>query len=475
MNPQDRDNRADNRDEKNREEKNRDERRKEKTDKPARLGKEAKIGAAVILLLLITLGVVVVMRLTKGDDKELASTSGADSETHKPLAAKDDPLFKDVNSRSFGSHSPTVVPPAKAAPMSPPAGFDSKLDRWKQPADKMDPRRAESRYAPTNPPSSPPKSAPGSRYEPLTSDPLPGLDPDTPGCFEKKKTDKLNEKMNDQVNELRLDPPDAKKRPNRDDPRGSVTTRRDFDRDPSSGFADAGSPPRHDKPRYDDRSAALLPPATIRDERSYDRDGGRTYSAAPASKYSDDFPRASTASYDRGKSRNFEAPSYSPPPRTDGKYEVQPMDNYSKISQALYGTPAYFKALAEVNRGKIGDENKLMPGDLISAPSVAELEKTYPELCPKASRRETQQSRMMTAGTQQTYRGRTYKVAEGDTLFNIARYELGKASRWAEIYELNREVLGKDYNYLTPGMQLMLPDGEKSDMLTRGKSNELYR
>ena len=50
-----------------------------------------------------------------------------------------------------------------------------------------------------------------------------------------------------------------------------------------------------------------------------------------------------------------------------------------------------------------------------------------------------------------------YVVEEGDTLFDIARYELGKASRWADIYNLNRDVLGKDYNYLTPGMQLVLP------------------
>ena len=97
----------------------------------------------------------------------------------------------------------------------------------------------------------------------------------------------------------------------------------------------------------------------------------------------------------------------------------------------------------------------------------------YPELCPKASRLETQQNRTLTASTRRSYRrGRTYTVAEGDTLFNIARYELGKASRWAEIYELNRDVLGKDFNYLTPGMKLTLPDGEKSDVLTKRQGGD---
>ncbi len=53
--------------------------------------------------------------------------------------------------------------------------------------------------------------------------------------------------------------------------------------------------------------------------------------------------------------------------------------------------------------------------------------------------------------------GRTYVVQEGDTLSSIARNELGKVSRWAEIYQLNREALGRDYDYLTPGMRLTLP------------------
>jgi hypothetical protein len=35
---------------------------------------------------------------------------------------------------------------------------------------------------------------------------------------------------------------------------------------------------------------------------------------------------------------------------------------------------------------------------------------------------------------------------------------LGKASRWSEIYELNRGQLGNDYDYLAPGTKLVLPD-----------------
>ncbi len=58
-------------------------------------------------------------------------------------------------------------------------------------------------------------------------------------------------------------------------------------------------------------------------------------------------------------------------------------------------------------------------------------------------------------------------MVEGDTLFNIARYELGKASRWVEIYELNRDVLGKDFNELRPGMRLVLPETDRPDTLAQ--------
>ena len=54
--------------------------------------------------------------------------------------------------------------------------------------------------------------------------------------------------------------------------------------------------------------------------------------------------------------------------------------------------------------------------------------------------------------------GRVYTVEDGDTLFEIARHELGKPSRWAEIYDLNRDVLGNDFDYLRPGIELILPD-----------------
>jgi len=154
--------------------------------------------------------------------------------------------------------------------------------------------------------------------------------------------------------------------------------------------------------------------------------------------------------------------------REAGKYEVQPNDNYWVISKRVYGTGAYFKALAEHNRQLVPQEDRLEVGQIISAPTISQLEETHPGLCPAPSRRETVRNRASFTKLRSPYvTGRTYIVEEGDTLFDIARYELGKASRWVEIYQLNRDLVGNDFDYLTPGLQLVLPGDGPAEKVTR--------
>ena len=149
-------------------------------------------------------------------------------------------------------------------------------------------------------------------------------------------------------------------------------------------------------------------------------------------------------------------------PGKNGTYVVQPNDNYWAISQKLYGTGAYFKALAHHNRAKVPAPDRLRLGDEILAPTATALYEAYPDLCPKPAHREARERRTLAGGTHAPIDGgRVYVVQEGDNLFNIARYELGKATRWTEIVTLNKDRLGtslNDLNYLTPGMKLLLPD-----------------
>lgn len=141
------------------------------------------------------------------------------------------------------------------------------------------------------------------------------------------------------------------------------------------------------------------------------------------------------------------------------QYVVQPNDNYWEISRKKYGTGDYFKALFEHNRTQFPRPDQLRPGAVIECPNATALAQTYPDLCPTPRQQQASQRMAQTVSTRGRFghRGRVYQVEQGDTLFDIARLELGKASRWAEIYDLNRELLGNDIDYLKPGMELVLP------------------
>ena len=48
-------------------------------------------------------------------------------------------------------------------------------------------------------------------------------------------------------------------------------------------------------------------------------------------------------------------------------------------------------------------------------------------------------------------------VQQRDTLYAIAKRFLGSGSRWQDIYDLNRDVIGTDAKRLVPGQTLKLP------------------
>lgn len=51
----------------------------------------------------------------------------------------------------------------------------------------------------------------------------------------------------------------------------------------------------------------------------------------------------------------------------------------------------------------------------------------------------------------------TYVVKTGDSLWKIAKQELGDGNRWQEIYNLNKKVIGPDPSRLKVGIRLVLP------------------
>ncbi len=153
-----------------------------------------------------------------------------------------------------------------------------------------------------------------------------------------------------------------------------------------------------------------------------------------------------------------DASEAAPLPIENGMYTVQPGDSLWTVSEAVYGTGGYFKALAAHNRAVLPKSDKLTVGSQLSVPPLEDLQRDYPSLCPRPRKSAVVQAGATRASAVQPRSGRdVYIVNQGDTLFTIARYELGKATRWAEIYDLNRDALGEDYDHLRPGMELVMP------------------
>lgn len=60
-------------------------------------------------------------------------------------------------------------------------------------------------------------------------------------------------------------------------------------------------------------------------------------------------------------------------------------------------------------------------------------------------------------GGQDATSTRTYTVKSGDTLSGIAESEMGAAKRWPELYEANKDAVGKNPDLIHPGLELKIP------------------
>ncbi|MCS7305661.1 MAG: LysM peptidoglycan-binding domain-containing protein [Thermoguttaceae bacterium] len=188
-----------------------------------------------------------------------------------------------------------------------------------------------------------------------------------------------------------------------------------------------------------------------------------------------------------GASPTLSQPIGSPQPRF---YQVQAGDSYWTISERFYGTGTYYQALAEYNRSRISRPEQLQAGDQLMIPPPEELRRLYPLLCPAPVTTErlgasaggpsalmpgggpppvapssgagaaSLQAATPPASSFPASTPRVYIVQEGDTIYEIARFLLGKPSRWVEIYQLNKQVIGEDIEHLRPGTRLVIPPVE---------------
>jgi len=411
------------------------------------MGKEAKIGLAVILILVITFGVVLVRRLSgSGDTSETAAANEQTAET--PETPRD--------STEDGGKKPSMAAPTKpmvltagAASSTPPRSPGDVSHAGDDLKGGAPPRLASPSAAKPFPVMSVPEIgeaasvAPSESYANDTQSAgsnLPPAKPDNTTTWDPAGVDSASDTS--QANAARLIPP------------GTATTDQ---QSPSirvvASPQESLQPPA--LPAYEPPSATGPSPgvASAAKAPTFTQSSRVPYTTAPPAIPARPVANSGTDVALRPTFNSYDSPG------AGGEYKVQPNDSYWVISERLYGTGNYFKALAEHNRKRIPLANQLAVGDVISVPSVAELERDYPGLCPKPGRLEALRNRTSNISAVSTYvGGRTYVVQEGDTLADIARHELGKLSRWPEIYELNRGVLGEDPDFLSPGIELVLPD-----------------
>jgi nucleoid-associated protein YgaU len=138
-------------------------------------------------------------------------------------------------------------------------------------------------------------------------------------------------------------------------------------------------------------------------------------------------------------------------------------DSFWSIAERVYGDGAFFKALYHHNRSRFPFPDRLAAGEPVDTPSEEELRRLYPELCPQSKgamaaaparspRTETDMP------PDQPWAGRVCVVQAGESLAEVAERTLGRRSRWTEIYRLNKDRLGEEFENPPEGVVLVLPE-----------------
>ncbi|QDT38025.1 LysM peptidoglycan-binding domain-containing protein [Stratiformator vulcanicus] len=136
-------------------------------------------------------------------------------------------------------------------------------------------------------------------------------------------------------------------------------------------------------------------------------------------------------------------------------YVVEKNDSYWTISKRVYGDARLFQALAKFNQPRVRDAKELKPGMMVLIPKISELRSRFPRFVPRAAPDPDDPDNI--GGFFIDADGLpAYRVMKGETLTHISQDHLGRASRWVQIYEMNKDRL-KDPQKLKVGLVLRLP------------------
>ena len=144
--------------------------------------------------------------------------------------------------------------------------------------------------------------------------------------------------------------------------------------------------------------------------------------------------------------------------------ETKANDSFWTLAQQHYGDGKFFRALYEWNKPSFEsfDSEEIPVGVRIELPRKQELMERFPELCPQQRAVNPPNAEWQIEHQPEEYDSefRTYEAKGTESIFEIARDELGQASRYLELIELNRDVLPEDCSHeqvLSKGFVLRLP------------------
>lgn len=170
----------------------------------------------------------------------------------------------------------------------------------------------------------------------------------------------------------------------------------------------------------------------------------------------------------------IEEPRTLDPMPIDEFYVVKEGDTFWDISKKLYGTHGLFLALYEYNRAEYPKADLLRPGQKLRTPDSNVLKVLAAKVTDQgmpdrpvgrvvaaggsaAVTSAITSREPLSPGVFETEKGlKVYRVGEGDTLRKIAQFHLGRAERWMQIYEMNRNRLKNEHD-LQIGAELRLP------------------
>ncbi len=137
-----------------------------------------------------------------------------------------------------------------------------------------------------------------------------------------------------------------------------------------------------------------------------------------------------------------EPPSAPSGPR---RYTIKHGDTFWLIAKSEYGNGAYFGAIQRANPGI--DPGRIKAGDSIILPDKNDV------IAPAAAT-----ARQPSAADLVIDPAKQYRVQAGDNLSSISKKLYGRFDKWAQIYELNKELIGSNPGALKRDMILALPE-----------------